>query len=184
MSPFLMIALVGFLFLIASAFLGGHEVGGDHDIHGLDVHADHDVHHPDAHQHENSPSPFSIRVITVFLVAFGIAGDVAYGWGFGTIVSSVIGTLSGFGFGALAHQLLKFLWRQQSDSTVAETDFIGKSGEVKIAIPPSGLGQISIEVKGKRMYLPAREIGGDSIEEGAQVFIVESASGAVIVHRS
>ena len=184
MSPFLMIALVGFLFLIASAFLGGHEMGGDHDIHGLDIHADHDVHHPDAHQHENSPSPFSIRVITVFLVAFGIAGNIAYRWGFGTLVSSVIAAFAGLGVGALAHQLLKFLWRQQSDSTVAETDFIGKSGEVKTAIPPSGIGQISIEVKGKRVYLPAREIGGDPIEEGTHVFIVESGPETVIVHRS
>ena len=184
MSLFLTIALVGFLFLIASAFLGGHEMGGDHDIHGLDIHADHDIHHPDAHQHEESPSPFSVRVLMIFLVAFGITGDIAYRGGVGTLASSVIGAFFGLGIGALAHQLLKFLWKQQSDSTVAGNDFVGKSGEVKIAIPLSGIGQISIEVKGKRVYLLAREIGGDPIEEGAQVFIVENSQEVVVVHRS
>ncbi len=189
MSFFLMIALIGFLFLAISA-LGGHDTGGDHEVHA-DIQVDHDVghdpshdtHHTDDGNDEHTPSPFSIRVIAVSLAAFGVAGEMASQKGFGLPISSLIGMLVGTGAGTFAHQLIKYLWAHQADSTVMESDLIGKAGEVKTAIPASGLGQISIEVKGRRLYLPAKEIGGDSIEEGAQVCVVEDDKGIVTVLR-
>ena len=184
MSLFLALAFAGLLFLVVSAFLGGHEVGGDHDVHGLDVQVDHDVHHPDGHYDDNAPSPYSLRVMAVFLTAFGVGGDIVYHWGLGALLSSVVGVGTGLGVGTVSYQFLKFLWRQQASSSVVAADFVGKVGEVKTAIPASGVGQISIEVKGKRLYLSAREIGDDPVEEGAQVFVVESSPEIVTVHRT
>jgi membrane protein implicated in regulation of membrane protease activity len=125
-----------------------------------------------------------MRVISLFLVGFGAAGVIASNGGLGTIGSGALGALAGLCTGALGFRFIKFLWGQQASSTVSTGDLVEKSGKVITTIPFSGIGEISLTVKGQLMHFMAREIGGDEVDEGTDVFVVEMKDGVVIVHRS
>jgi membrane protein implicated in regulation of membrane protease activity len=180
------IASVGVLLLLISALFGGHHIGHDHDFHGHEGGHDHELHHGDASHHldEHAPSPFSTQVISLFLVGFGAAGVIASNGGFGTIGSCALSVLAGLCTGALGFRFIKFLWGQQASSTVSTEDLVGKSGTVITTIPFSGIGEISLTVKGQLLHLMAREIGDDEVDEGTDVFVVEMRDDVVIVHRS
>jgi membrane-bound ClpP family serine protease len=85
--------------------------------------------------------------------------------------------------GAAGFQLIHFFMRQQASSTVQEEDMVGLPGAVTVAIPSNGLGQVVLEVKGRRLFPSARATTDTSIEEGAQVRVVRSAGSQVVVER-
>ena len=68
---FLTIALVGCALLAISAFFGGdHDVGFDHAI-------SHDIGGHEAHaEGDGGPSIFSIRIVSLFMAAFGAIGAI------------------------------------------------------------------------------------------------------------
>lgn len=180
MIVFVTIALVGLVFLAISALFGG-----DHDF-GHDFSTDHGVEvHPGEHggDGEGGPGPFSLRVLALFMVAFGASGAIAHHRGSSYPLSSFAGLLAGLALGAAGWQFMKLLWSQQSSSTVSARDFIGLVGEVKTAIPSAGPGQISVIVKGQRMHRMARTRRSGGIEEGVTVVIVDSGPDAVVVER-
>ena len=175
MTVFIVLACVGFLFVLVSAIFGGdHDVGG-HDF-SHDVDTGHDVVH-------GGPSPFSLRVIAVFITTFGAAGAIAMRIGFVWWVATIIGGVSGLVTGALALLMLKFSYAQQATSSVDANEMVGTLGQVKTAIPVGGVGQVSVIVKSQRFYPIARSKGGDEIEEGASVKIVQYLGDVVIVER-
>ena len=183
MVLFVTIALVGLLILVLSALSGAGHMDHDHDFHGLETHADHGVHHGETSQpDQHAPSPFSMRVISLFLVGFGAMGAIGDRRGWGYMVSSVAGILAGLGVGLSGWQFIKLLLRQQGSSTVSSEDLVGKTGKVITAIPFSGIGEISVVVKGQLLHFMAREIGGDAIEAGLEVFVVESGDEVLTVH--
>ena len=173
---FIALAVVGFLFLLVSAIFGGdHDVGG-HDI-SHDVDASHDV-------VQGGPSPFSLRVISIFITAFGAAGAIAALLHAPAWAIILIATVSGLLMGAIALVLLRFCYGQQSTSSVDADEMVGQMGQVKTAIPTSGVGQVSVVVKSQRFYPIARSKGGEEIEEGAAVKIVQYLGDMVIVERA
>jgi membrane-bound ClpP family serine protease len=178
MLIFVSIAMAGLLFLLVSAFLGGdqdvggHEIGVDHDH---DVHAD--------YGQDAGPSPFSLRIIALFITSFGAVGAIARYYGAPYMISSFVGVAGGVGVGAIGWRLIKFFWEQQATSTVGRNEIIGIIGEVKTAIPISGIGQVSTVVKNQRMYSLARAKDSGAIEEGALVKVVEYQGDLFIVER-
>jgi len=170
MMIFVAIAVTGFIFLAVSALFGDH----DHEVH---VEA-HDV---GLGEH---PSPFSLRVISLFLTAFGAAGAMARAYGTGYTVASAIGTGAGLVVGFAGYKLIMFFMGQQASSLVESEDMVGAIGQVSVTIPPGGVGQVSVAVREKRIYPMARAASADiSIEQGAQVKVVRSAGNTVYVEK-
>jgi membrane protein implicated in regulation of membrane protease activity len=169
MLVFAVIGMVGFFFLIVSALFGGE---ADHGLdHGVD------------HGHDAGPSWFSTRVIAMFLTGFGATGAIASSYGLSYPLSAGLGVATGLIVGYAGFQLIHFFMRQQASSTVEETDMVGLLGTVTVSIPQNGLGQVVLEVKGRRVFPSARACSDAVIEEGTQVKIVRSAGSQVVVER-
>ena len=173
MTVFIVLACVGFMFVLISAMFGG-----DHDVAHSDVA---DTGHDD--MVHAGPSPFSLRVISVFITTFGAAGAIAMRIGCVWWTSTVIGAFSGLVTGGLALFMLKWSYGQQATSSVDANEMVGAVGQVKTAIPVAGVGQVSVVVKSQRFYPIARSKGGEEIEEGATVKIVQYLGDMVIVER-
>lgn len=171
MLIFAVIGMVGFFFLLVSALFGGDQDGG------VEGDQDHDV------GHDAGPSPFSLRVISMFLTGFGATGAVGMAYGLKYPLSSFLGVVMGALMGFAAFKLIQFFMRQQSSSTVADDDVVGVVGQVSVAIPKGGVGQVGLTVKGQRRYPTARAAGDATIEEGVAVKVIHSAGNTVTVER-
>jgi hypothetical protein len=182
MAVFLILAFVGVAVLLMSALFGGdHDLSAEHELHfehGYEAAAGAD------HEMGGGPSPFSLRIISLFVTAFGAVGAIVRYNGASYVLSSISGLGGGFLIGAIGFQIMKLFYKQQATSTVSMDDLINSAGEVKIAIPGTGVGQICVEVKNQLRYFPARSKDGKEIEEGATVKITSCpGGGAVIVER-
>ncbi len=170
MLVFAVIGMVGFFFLIVSALFGG---AGDHGLdHGADA------------GHDGGPSWFSTRVIAMFLTGFGATGAIARSYERSYELSAGLGVITGLAVGFAGLQLIHFFTKQQASSTVLEDEMVGLLGTVSVPIPSSGLGQVVLEVRGRRVFPSARATTDAAIEEGAQVKIVRSAGSQVVVERA
>jgi membrane protein implicated in regulation of membrane protease activity len=171
MLVFAGIGLVGFFFLIVAALFGGSHDAGDMDH-------DHDF------GHDAGPSPFSLRVISLFLTGFGATGAIARSYEVNYPLSSLAGVAAGAAVGFAGFKLIGFFMQQQASSTVQEEDLIGHQGQVSIAIPPGGVGQVELTVKGQRRFVTARAATDVAIEEGAQIKVTRSAGSQVVVEKA
>ncbi len=179
MLVFVVIAFTGVVFLIVSAIFGGDHEVGSHEIsfeHGLDHDLDHGF--------DGGVSPFSLRVIAIFLTSAGSVGAICRYYNLSYPISAFLGAVGGFIFGALGWQILRLFYKQQASSTVTSDDLTKANlAEVKTAIPASGIGQICVIVKGQRQYLPARAHDGNPIDEGASVKIMACPGGDAVLVR-
>jgi membrane protein implicated in regulation of membrane protease activity len=166
LTTFLIIGGVGFLFLLISLV-----VGDIFDAFGMDfgLDASHDF------------GIFDSRVISVFLVAFGGFGTIGVQAGFGAVMSSLCGLLGGVVFAALVFFFGKFLYGQQSTSSVSTEDLIGRTAQVIVNIKPDQLGQISCRIGDEKVEKLARALGGEEIKAGQLVRIESIGSDSVIV---
>src|SRR5215207_3498695 len=119
MSPlmvFLGIATIGFLLLLVSL------VAGDiFDSFGFDTGLDGGA---DGHGFLDS------RVISVFITAFGGFGAIGIQMGLSILASSFVGLAGGLVFGGLVSIFARFLYKQQSSSSVAITQLVGRTAQV------------------------------------------------------
>ncbi|CAN5720484.1 hypothetical protein BH24ACI2_BH24ACI2_06290 [soil metagenome] len=166
MTIFLAIGGLGFLFLLISFVIGDifEAIGFDF---GLDASQDFGV--------------FDSRVISVFLTAFGGFGAIGTTVGYGAAGSSLFGLFGGVVFGAIVFFFGKFLFSQQSSSSVATEDLIGRTAQVIVGIKPNQLGQISCRVGEERVEKLARAISDKEIKIGEVVRIDSVNSDAVLV---
>ncbi|CAN5577207.1 hypothetical protein BH18ACI1_BH18ACI1_23190 [soil metagenome] len=166
MTIFLAIGGLGFLFLLISFVVGDifEAIGFDF---GLDASHDFGV--------------FDSRVISVFFTAFGGFGAIGTTVGYGAAGSSLFGLFGGVVFGAIVFFFGKFLFSQQSSSSVATEDLIGRTAQVIVGIKPNQLGQISCRVGEERVEKLARAISDKEIKIGEVVRIDSVNSDAVMV---
>ena len=168
MTIFLIIGSVGFLFLLVSFVVGDLFDILDLDF-GTDLDSGHDF------------GVFDSRVISVFLTAFGGFGAIGTTFGYGAGGSSLFGILGGAVFGAIVFFFGKFLYSQQSSSSVTMDDLIGRTAQVVVSIKPNQLGQISCRIGEERVEKVARTIGDAEIKAGSVVRIDSINSDAVMV---
>ena len=178
LTIFLVIGGIGFLFLIISFIVGDllESLDLDFDVdHDLDFDSDLDV---------GDGGHFGIldsRVISIFLTAFGGAGAVGLLFGFGGIVSAIIGVGSGLVFGALIYTFGSFLISQEASSSVTSRDLVGRTAEVIVGIQEGNVGQISCRIGDENVEKLARSRDGSEIKRGTKVFVEEVTSDAFIV---
>ncbi|MEZ5346624.1 MAG: hypothetical protein R2681_13820 [Pyrinomonadaceae bacterium] len=169
---FLVVGGIGFLFLIASLLLGDLFEMFDLDF---DIDAD-----------GGDGSDFGLfdsRVISVFMTAFGGIAALGLIYGYGLVVSSLIGIISGIVFGGVIFAFGYLLHSQQSSSSVSERDLIGRTAKVIVGIEENGIGQISCRIGEERIEKIASARDGKLISAGETVFIEENAGDSFVVSR-
>lgn len=164
---FLAIAAIGFVFLIVSLV-----VGDIFDSFGFDTGLDGGA---DGHGFLDS------RVISVFVTSFGGFGAIGIQMGLGIVTSSLIGLAGGVVLGALVSLFARFLYKQQSSSSVGTAQLIGRTAQVIVSIAPGNLGQISCRIGEERIEKLARAKDNREIKAGALVRVDEIAGDSVIV---
>lgn len=197
---FLGIALVGALFLFISFvlgeigdffddvgdYIGDHvpdfggadaDVGGDVDVGG------HDVGHGGS-EAGDSPSPFSLRSLMAFMTAYGAAGLIATAYGASTLVASTVSLVPGAVMTGVAYQGMKMLYSQQASSVVQVSGLVGKGGVVDVAIPPTGVGKVSVSTTEGYSSFIARSDGDQAIAAGERIVVTGSLGSELVVSRA
>lgn len=164
---FLMISGIGFVFLLVSLVLGDI-----FDMFGFDTGLDGAA---DGHALLDS------RVISVFVTSFGGFGAIGIQMGLGIVASSMIGLGGGMVLGGMVSLFARFLYRQQSTSSVGTTQMIGRTAQVIVSIPPGSLGQVSCRIGEERVEKLARSKEHKEIKAGSIVRVDEIAGDSVIV---
>src|SRR5215207_11584541 len=156
MSPlmvFLAIAAIGFIVLLVSLVAGdifdsfGFETGLDGGTDGQGF--------------------LDSRVISVFVTAFGGFGAIGIQAGLSIVASSLLGLGGGIVFGGLVSLFARFLYKQQSTSSVGTAQLIGRTAQVVVSIAPGSLGQVSCRIGEERVEKLARAKDNREIKAGA-----------------
>ena len=169
-SIFLAISAIGFLLLVVSLVFGeAFEHFGDG--------------HFDAHADTGGPGFFSVRVMSVFITAFGGFGAVATRYGLGPLPASGVGFASGLVFGGVIYAFARFLYGQQSTTHMVSQDLVGLTGRIVVAIPAGGLGQVRCSLHGELVDKIARSRDGAPIAENTAVVVKEVLGETVVVEK-
>ena len=176
MAIYAAIGAVGFVFLLVMLFVG--DIGGDHDFGGHDL-GGHDVAHGDTDH--GGPGLFSARIMAAFLTAFGVGGVVGRYYGLPHPAASGVGVLVGVVMAGLVYQFAKVLHSQQASSEVRVSSLIGKSAEVSVSIPASGVGQVVVIASGERSEHIARGANGVAVPRGTEVVVTGLRGDSLIV---
>jgi membrane protein implicated in regulation of membrane protease activity len=169
LGVFLVIAFIGFLFLVISLVFG--EVFEHFEFA-------HDLGHDLGH---GGPSIFSVQGIAVFITTFGAVGAIGSHLGYGVFPSSGLGFISGIALAALIYFFASFLYGQQASSTTTSADLVGRTAQVTVGIPDNGVGQVRCLVGETMVDKIARSRSGNAIAHNSAVKIEEIVGESVIV---
>jgi membrane protein implicated in regulation of membrane protease activity len=155
--------------------LGGH---GDVDLSGA---GGHDV-AADAGDGV-TPSPFSLRTITMFLMGFGGGGLIAKGAGVSDELSLVPATLTGVLMASLMYLFLRYLYGSVGTTMSQPSDYVGLIGRVTVSVPEGGQGTVSLTVKGQTANTACVSADSTAIPFGSEIYVVSYAGGVASVKR-
>jgi hypothetical protein len=164
MTVFLSLAVIGLLLLLVSAFSGHH----------MDFHSDID---------QGGGGFLSLRAFAVFFAAFGTVGALGNHYGLTAAWSSVWGLISGgvlVGVYVISMELVK---SQQASSLIIESDLVGLTARVTVAIPSDGMGEVSCVIRSQTARRMARSKAGQPFGEGQMVRIAELQGDICLVER-
>lgn len=176
-AVFLGIAAIGFLVLIISFAFG--ELFDHADLFG-----GHDADFHGGAGGEAGVSFLSSRVISVFVTAFGGFGAIGVHLGYSIGASTGMGLAGGLVFGGLIYAFASFLYSQQASTNVLVSDLVGKTGEVVVAIPKGGVGQVRCALGQSMIENIARSKDGEEIALNALVKIEAIVGDTVLVRRA
>jgi membrane protein implicated in regulation of membrane protease activity len=165
---FLGIAALGFVFLLLSLVIGdlfdsfGFETGLDGAGDG-------------------GHALLDSRVLSVFITSFGGFGAIGIQAGLSVVASSLLGLGGGIVLGGLVSLFARFLYKQQSSSSVGTTQLVGRTAQVIVSIAPGSLGQVSCRVGEERVEKLARARDNREIKAGSTVRVDEVAGDSLIV---
>lgn len=165
MTVFIILAVVGLMLLLISAFFG---------VFGDDIEAAPEV-------EGGGPHFLSLRSIAVFLTAFGTVGAIARYYNLSVMLSSLWGVLAGAAMSGIYILAMNLVRSQEASSLIESKDLIGLTGRVTVAIPADGLGEVSCTVKAQVTRRLARSKNRQAIPEGAIVRITEVQGDVVLV---
>jgi membrane-bound ClpP family serine protease len=173
MLIYVAIGAFGFLFLMILLVMGD-VAGGDHDVGGHDAGGHGDADH-------SGPGIFSARIMASFLTAFGVGGIVGRYYELSHPASSGIGVVAGIVMSGVVYQFARVLHSQQASSTVNIRTLVGRAGEVSVAIPAGGVGQIALIAGGERVEQVARSADGTAIARGTEVIVTALRGDSLVV---
>lgn len=162
MLVFLGLALVGLVLTVVSAFFG----------HDFDAHPELEV---------GGLGFFSLRAMSIFLLTFGTVGALLHWLGKTTLTSSLWGLVAGVATYALYVVAMQLVRSQQASSLIEDRELPGVTAMVTIAIPASGVGEVTCRVKGQTTRRTARAASGQPFPEGAVVKVREVHADVLLV---
>lgn len=186
------IGLFGALLIVLSFVMGeighiGGDVGIDHEVAvdggGHEAHVGHASGHDAGGVGDDAPGPLSLRVLSIFLSAFGLVGAACRMSGLHTSTSAALGAAAGVALGWVAWRFMAFLWTQGGSSELRARDLEGCVGEVTVAVPAAGPGQVVCVIEDVRTYQIARSADGIAIPLGARVRVSAVTPEGVVVER-
>jgi membrane protein implicated in regulation of membrane protease activity len=169
------IGAVGFLILLVMLVLGDIG-GGDHEVSAHEAVIDHADSIDPA-----GPSVFSVRIMAAFITAFGVGGVIGRYYQLSHPAASGVGVVAGIGMAAVVYQFAKMLFSQQASSEVRVATLIGRTAEVSVAIPPAGVGQVTLVASGERLEHIARARDGLAMARGTEVIVTGLRGDSLIV---
>ncbi len=133
---------------------------------------------------DGTPSPFSSRILFVFLTAFGGFGFIGESMDWPIGGSVLLAMAGGLAVSAGTFFLVVApMARQQGSVHVTEGDYLDKEGQVTAEIPENGLGRVTLVAasSGARMSPAAKSANGQRIPFGTSVRVVGVGTGVVTV---
>jgi membrane protein implicated in regulation of membrane protease activity len=122
-------------------------------------------------------------VLSVFVTAFGAFGAIGIHLGYGVGPSTAMGFGGGLAFAAVIYLFASFLYSQQATSHIRVSELVGCTGEVSVAIPKGGLGQVRCTLGDTVIEKIARARDNEEIPANTLVKIEEIGGESVIVRR-
>jgi membrane protein implicated in regulation of membrane protease activity len=168
-TVFLVIAAVGFVFLLVSLVFG--EIF-EHFDGGLD----HDLDH-------GGPGFFSTRVMSVFVTAFGGFGAIGTHYGLSPLPASGVAFVGGVALALPIFFFARFLFEQQASSEMRAQDLVGQVGRVVVTIPAGGVGQVRCRIGEELVDRIARARDQIAIAENDAVVVEEVVGETIIVKK-
>lgn len=187
--------VLGSVLLGASFLLGGdHDADADVDADfdadadaDFDADGDLDAHADAGHDTHGDVGGFfgvlgSMRFWTFFAAFFGLTGLVLDGLDLATEVAAMVLAIGvGFLTGWTAVKLIRTLAANDTGVAAGVNDYVGKSGELRLAAGPGRLGKIRIELKGTTVDVLAE--ADEPIAKGEEALIVEMREMRAVVVR-
>ncbi len=184
--------------LVLLSVLGGEgadadvDVGGEIDFDvdfdadgGLDVDLDADLDAADAaHMDIAALSTwFSMRFVVFFVAAFGAIGVILHhltAAGAGMTFGAAL--IAGLVIGQSVHQVFRTIRRTSGDSTPQPRDYVNKLARVTIPIAHPNKGEVAIQVRSARRFVPAVVADAtSSFGAGDEVVVVGYRAGVARV---
>jgi hypothetical protein len=132
----------------------------------------------------DTPSPFSSRIIFVFMTAFGGVGFIAQSADWALPAAILAGLIGGAAVaGGTFFLVVLPMSRQQGSVKLTMNDLIDLEGEVIDGIPEGGFGRVSFVPPGTgaRVARSARSENGSAIPTGTAVRVTHVGAGSVTV---
>jgi membrane protein implicated in regulation of membrane protease activity len=189
LTVYIICAILGGGLIVLGAMGGDHSHGGDHDFtggHDFDHGPDFDHSH-DAGQHDmGSDGPWipflSLRFWTYFIGTFGATGLLLSHFA-DTVepTTAMIAGGTGIASGLVAAAMVRWISRNEADSTARERDLLGLRAKVTVPIREGSLGRIRTTVKGELLDLLANAEQPVELPENSEVVIVGMEGGRATV---
>ena len=124
-----------------------------------------------------------MRFIVFFVAIFGAVGVIlrhltALETGLAFIMALVIGLI----VGQVAHHVFRVIRRTSGNSTPRPQDYVNRLARVTIAITPPNKGEVAIQVRSARRFVPAVASGeAQGFNSGDEVVVVGYRAGVAQV---
>jgi hypothetical protein len=148
----------------------------DVDAGGADV--------PHAHADAAALSTwFSMRFVVFFIALFGAIGVILrYLTALETGTTFAVALITGLAAGQVVHHVFRLIRRTSGDSTPRPQDYVNRLARVTIAITPPDKGEVTIQVRSARRFVPAIAIGAaKGFSTGDEVVVVGYRAGVAEV---
>lgn len=174
--------VIGGGLLGASIVLGGHDASHDVNVQALA---------PAGHEGPAGGAEsylywlVSLRFWTFFVAFFGLTGLVFDGLGLvsSQTLTAIIATCTGAVAGGGAMFVLGKLTREQNNSAVSSSDYVGRTGRVLVGFAAGGVGKVRLEVKGSSIDLLAMPEDERDYSVNDEIIVVEmSGLHAKVAH--
>jgi hypothetical protein len=171
---YLIALVVGGGLLGASIVLGGHDAGGGHDG-GADHLAPAGKEGPSGGAESYLYWLVSVRFWTFFVAFFGLTGLVFDG--LGLVSSQMVTLVIALGMGTVAGSgamlVLRTLTKEETNSAVQTSDYVGRTGRVLVGFAAGGVGKVRLEVKGSSIDLLAMPEDDRTYAPNDEIIVVE-----------
>jgi membrane protein implicated in regulation of membrane protease activity len=126
---------------------------------------------------------FSMRFVVFFVAVFGAVGVILrHLTALGTMMTFVVALVVGLIIGQVVHHVFRAVRSTSGDSTPRPQDYVNRLARVTIAITPPDKGEVSIQVRSARRFVPAVATGeAPGFSAGDEVVVVGYRAGVAQV---